>query len=49
MPPALIACGWLIVMGMLNVWRLLNPWEWPMLFAEVGEELCKAAFSEPVT
>ena len=24
MPPALIGCGWLIVMGMLNVWRLLK-------------------------
>jgi hypothetical protein len=28
MPPAFMGWGWLIVMGMLRVWRLLNAGGW---------------------
>jgi hypothetical protein len=55
MPEALMACGWLIVMGMLSVWRLLNvtgvldivgPWPRPTV---TGGPPFIAEFSEPVT
>lgn len=53
MPPALMGCGWLIVIGMLRVWRLLNV-AWgievpgPMPF-EVGVPPCAIELSEAGT